>query len=71
MIVICAPYKHLVKQWVDDVEKPFSNAKIILVSSENPTWESQIFQEIIRKQYNPSHQIIIISTIASFKNAAL
>ncbi len=67
MIVICAPYKHLVKQWADDVEKAFPNAKIILVSSENPTWESQIFQEIIRKQYNPSHQIIIISTIASFK----
>ena len=67
MIVICAPYKHLVKQWADDIEKAFPNAKIILVSSENPTWESQISQEIIRKQYNPSNQIIIISTIASFK----
>lgn len=67
MIVICAPYKHLVKQWSDDVEKAFPNAKIILVSSENPTWESQISQEIIRKQYNPNNQIIIISTIASFK----
>ena len=67
MIVICAPYKHLVKQWADDVEKAFPNAKIILVSSENPTWESQISQEIIRKQYNPDNQIIVISTIASFR----
>jgi len=49
MIVICAPYKHLVKQWADDVDKAFPNAKIIMVSSENPYWETQISQEIIRK----------------------
>ena len=67
MIVICAPYKHLVKQWADDVEKAFPGAKLIMVSSENPTWETQISQEIIRKQYKPDNQIIIISTIASFK----
>lgn len=67
MIVICAPYKHLVRQWADDVEKTFPNAKLIMVSSENPSWEQQITHEIIRKQYNPDSQIIIISTIASFK----
>lgn len=67
MIVICAPYKHLVKQWAEDVKKAFVSAKIILVSSENPSWEQQISQEIIRKQYDPSTQIIIISTIASFR----
>ena len=67
MIVICAPYKHLVKQWADDVEKAFVGARVILVSSENPQWEQQITQEIIRKQYNPDTQIVIISTIASFK----
>lgn len=67
MIVICAPHKHLVKQWADDIEKAFPDAKLIMVSSENPTWETQIAQEIIRKQYKPDNQIIIISTIASFK----
>lgn len=67
MVVICAPYKHLVRQWADDVEKAFPQAKIIMVSSENPTWEQEITQEIIRKQYNPDNQIIVISTIASFK----
>ena len=67
MIVICAPYKHLVRQWADDVEKAFPNAHLIMVSSENPSWEQQISQEIIRKQYNKDNQIIVISTIASFK----
>ncbi len=67
MIVICAPYKHLVRQWADDVEKAFPQAKLIMVSSENPHWETQISQEIIRKKYKPDNQIIIISTIASFK----
>ena len=37
MIVICAPYKHLVKQWAEDVQKAFPNGKIILVSSERAT----------------------------------
>lgn len=66
MIVICAPYKHLIRQWADDVIKAFPDAKVIMVSSENPSWETQISQEIIRKKYHPEKQIIIISTIASF-----
>ena len=66
-IVICAPYKHLVKQWSEDVQTAFPNAKIILVSSENPGWDKQITNEIIRSKYNPDAQIIVISTITSFK----
>lgn len=67
MVVISAPYKHLVRQWADDVVKMFPTAKIILVSSENPNWENEIKQEIIRKKYHPDTQIIIISTLASFR----
>ena len=63
MIVICAPYKHLVRQWADDVVKTFPDAKLIMVSSENPQWEQQINHEVIRKKYSPGNQIIIISTI--------
>ena len=67
MIVICAPYKHLVKQWSEDVQNAFSNARIILVSSENQGWDKQITNEIIRCKYESSTQLIIISTITSFK----
>ena len=67
MIVICAPYKHLVKQWSEDVEKAFPDAKIIMVSSENPGWENQISTEIIRGKYTPGLQLIVISTITSFR----
>ncbi len=67
MIVICAPYKHLVKQWSEDVANAFPKATPILVSSENPTWEIQIKEEIIMQSYQAEKQIIIISTIASFK----
>lgn len=65
-VVITAPYKHLVRQWADDLAKAFPKAKLILVSSENSAWEQQITQEIIRKEYEPQNQIIVISTIASF-----
>lgn len=67
MIVICAPYKHLVKQWSEDVISAFPKAKVILVSSENPGWEMQISNTIIKSKYEQDVQIIIISTIASFK----
>lgn len=66
--VICAPYKHLIKQWAEDVANAFDNsAKIILVSSENYNWETDIRHAISYKRYHPETQIIIISTIASFK----
>lgn len=65
-IVICAPYKHLVKQWAEDVEKAFPDATLIMVSSENPSWDQKISQAIINKRYNKDVQIIIISTIVSF-----
>lgn len=67
LITICAPYKHLVKQWAEDVVKTFPDAKIIMVSSENVGWDKQISDEFVRRKYNPDNQIIIISTIASFK----
>ncbi len=66
IIIVLAPYKHLIKQWADDIIKTFPEAKIIMVSSENPQWDNKITQEIIRKRYKPNTQIIIISTIKSF-----
>ena len=66
LIVICAPYKHLIKQWAEDVEKVFPKGKIILISSENPGWDKQITNAIIQSKYNDD-QIILISTITSFR----
>lgn len=65
-ILICAPYKHLVKQWSEDVRSAFPDAVIVMVSSENPSWDQQISQAIIKKRYDANVQIIIISTIVSF-----
>ena len=66
MLVVCAPYKHLIKQWVEDLQKVYPNARIIMVSSENPGWDEQISDAIIAKRYQPDLQLIIVSTIASF-----
>lgn len=68
LILICAPYKHLVKQWSEDVEATFPNADIIMVSSENPKWDIEISNAIVKTNYDKSAQVIVISTIASFKN---
>ena len=66
MVVICAPYKHLVRQWAEDVAKAAPHAKLIMVSSENPSWEQQLNQEIVRQRLKKDSQIIVISTITSF-----
>lgn len=66
MVVICAPYKHLVRQWSEDVEKALPNAKIIMVSSENHLWDQQLAQAIVRQRLYKDTQIVVISTITSF-----
>ena len=67
-IVICAPYKHLIKQWGADLEMVFPDAKIILVSSENPDYNKAIIDASVDRKVGNKKQIIIISTIASFES---
>ncbi|MEG0978167.1 MAG: DEAD/DEAH box helicase family protein [Bacilli bacterium] len=69
MIVICAPYKHLINQWAEDIKKLFPNAKTILVSSENANWDDEISIANLSSKYSKKNQIIIISTIKSFNSA--
>ena len=66
LLVIAAPYKHLIKQWEEDVKKVFKDATIVLISSENPQWYSISKQMMISQQYNPNRQVILITTIKSF-----
>lgn len=66
-IVICAPYKHLIKQWAEDLEKAYPDSKIIMVSSENPEWDRQIANAAVSLNYHPDQELIIVSTIKSFQ----
>lgn len=66
LIVICAPYKHLVSQWIDDLVKIFPNNDIVHVSSDNPKWTSDFKKAIISQKYGASKFSIIVSTIKSF-----
>ena len=40
LIVILAPYKHLINQWARDVEKLFNDAEIVMVYSDNVDWRN-------------------------------
>lgn len=66
LLVICAPYKHLIKQWKEDVHKVFPQNPIILVSSENSNWQEEFTNAILDSKYNESKSVIVISTIKSF-----
>lgn len=65
-LVICAPYKHLVKQWKEDVEKVFPNNVIVMVSGENLGWQEELTNAILDAKYNSHKSVIAISTIKSF-----
>lgn len=66
LIVIAAPYKHLVRQWAEDVNSLFPDAETELISSENPQWYTVSKRLILAQRYNPKKQIILITTIKSF-----
>ena len=69
LIVIAAPYKHLVRQWAEDVNKLFPDAETVLISSENPQWYTISKRLVVSQQYHPEKQIILITTIKSFYSA--
>ena len=66
LLVICAPYKHLVKQWAEDVKKVYPENEIILISSENPKWQSELSDAVMSAKYAEKKTVIAISTIVSF-----
>lgn len=65
-LVICVPYKHLLKQWYEDVHKTFPKFDIVLISSENPSWQDQLLEALMNSKYNEEKTVIAISTIKSF-----
>lgn len=67
-LVICAPYKHLIKQWKEDVQKVFSQNSIIMISSENTHWQEQLIDAILDSKYGSKKSVIAISTIKSFES---
>lgn len=67
-LVICAPYKHLVRQWYEDVHSVLPDCRIVMVSSENHNWESELLDAIYNSKYNGGGTVIAISTIVSFNS---
>lgn len=65
-LVICAPYKHLVRQWYEDVHSVLPDCRTVMVSSENHNWESELLDAIYNSKYNNGGTVIAISTIVSF-----
>lgn len=66
LLVICAPYKHLVRQWYEDVHNVLPDSRTIMVSSENKNWEDEFINAVYNSQYNNGGTIVVISTILSF-----
>lgn len=66
-LVICAPYKHLIKQWCNDIEKVYKDNNIVMISSENPRWELELKDSLLYSKFNGG-TVIAVSTIKSFNS---
>ncbi|MBD5471463.1 MAG: DEAD/DEAH box helicase family protein [Lachnospiraceae bacterium] len=66
LLVICAPYKHLVRQWYEDIHKVLPNNATVMISGENHEWEDQLLDAILNVKYGEKVTIVAISTIKSF-----
>ena len=66
LLVICAPYKHLVRQWYEDVHSVLPSSRTIMVTGENHNWEDEFLDAIYNSRYNSGGSIVVISTIVSF-----
>lgn len=65
--VIAVPYKHLVSQWMDDVDELFPNSIKFKVAGEIPNWDGNIKNSLLVSMRDPnSKPIIVVSTISSF-----
>lgn len=66
IVVICAPYRHLVQQWIDNFKEDLKdeNIKVIGVSSDY-LWEDKLKNLIIGHKSNYKFSVIV-STIVSF-----
>lgn len=69
LLVICAPYKHLVRQWYEDVHNVLPDNRTIMVTGENHNWEDEFLDAVYNSKYNGGGTIIAISTIVSFNMA--
>ena len=58
-LVICAPYKHLVRQWYEDVHNVLPDCPTIMISSENHNWENELLDLIYNSKYNNGASCII------------
>lgn len=67
IVIITAPYKHLVEQWAKDVYSTFPYTEIIKVFSDNKNWRSDALLLIKAKSFNPRKKMIFITTNSSFR----
>lgn len=67
IVVIIAPYKHLVEQWSYDIQKTFIDFEVLRVTGENKIWRNDLSFLINICNKRPDKKLIVISTISSFK----
>lgn len=64
--VIVAPYKHLIKQWAEDIKIHIQPDILINVSSENSSWADEIVRANLELKWNKNKKIVIVTTNSSF-----
>lgn len=65
LVVLVAPYRHLLKQWENDINNVFPESKVVLFSSDYPKKYDAAIRAIISQKYDDS-DIFFVTTIDTF-----
>ncbi len=67
IVIITAPYKHLIEQWYLDITEIFKEVNIVKISSDYKNWRGDLSFLINNNNLNFNNKLIIVSTLNSFK----
>lgn len=63
--VIAVPLRHLVPQWMEDIEKIFPDARIVKVGGDYPTWRDDLPFHVRQYHKGRTNKVIVLTTYAS------
>lgn len=64
-LVIAVPLRHLVPQWMEDIEKFFPDARFIKVGGDYPTWRDELPRQVRQFYKRKIDKVIVVTTYAS------
>lgn len=69
LIIITVPYKHLIQQWIKEIDNfPIEYDELIVADSNNPLWKDKLSDTLIDIEINNKNKVILLTTHSTFSS---